>query len=295
MDLEVEPSSPPPASLPTSYSSSAWRNGSSGAGTSSLRPPTVRPNKEKSALSVTWGGSLSLGLSFPSYALLLTPFPLNDAPPPSSHHLPLVYRALHYIGLYRPKVVMALLLVVVGSYWLWVMCSINDDRLFKGFLFIIWTSFPLMIGFINLLGSKLDGTVDISWWLVFAPFFAFQALLLLTSPLFFIFFPDTSFLQDRVGSSFGKSIKPRYRVNIIFLSAAVLNLPVALFNAFICIHLQYNRIPWAAVFSPLFIAEIFALARTLRLENFEFSVPNLPPLTRTACPVPFSAALPHLC
>lgn len=157
---------------------------------------------------------------------------------------------------------MAILLVVVGSYWIWVSCSVNHDRLFKGFLLVIWTSFPIMIGFINLLASKLDGTISLSWWLVFAPFFAFQALLLLTSPLFFIFFPDQSFLADRVGPSFGKSIKPRYRVNIIFLSAAVLNVPVAIFNVLLCVHLQYNRIAWPVVFCPLFIAEIFALGRT---------------------------------
>ena len=165
------------------------------------------------------------------------------------------------------------------------MCSINEDRLFKGFLFTMWTFFPLGLIFISLLAGKIDKTVNLSWWLVFAPLYAFQAFLLATSPIFFIYFPDRSFLEDRVGPSFGKSIKPRYRVNMLYLTAAVLNLPIALFNVFLCLHLQHGLIPWAAVFSPLFIAEIAALARTSIWESnakpsfFFLQVLPQPPLT----------------
>lgn len=159
-------------------------------------------------------------------------------------------------------VVLGVLLVVIAAYWFWALCSINGDGLFKGFLFIMWTSFPLAIGSIYLLAGKLNGATKISWWFVFAPAFAFHAFLLLTTPIFVVRFPDQAFILDRVGPSYGKSIKPRYRVNIIFLTAAILNIPVALFSALLCVHMEYNRVPWPAVFSPLFIAEIFALGRT---------------------------------
>lgn len=153
-------------------------------------------------------------------------------------------------------------MVVIGSYWMWAVCTINHDRLFKGFLFVLWTFFPVSIVFGSLLAEKLDGAIKLSWWLIFTPLFVFQGLLLLTTPIFFTSFPDRSFVEDRVGPSYGKSIKPRYRVNILYLTASVLNLPIALFNVFLCLHLQQSLIPWPAVFSPLFIAEIIALGRT---------------------------------
>lgn len=175
-------------------------------------------------------------------------------------------------------VTFSIVLVGVGAYWLWAMCSINGDGLFKGFLFVMWTFFPFALMFTSLLAGKLNNTMTSSWWLVFAPLLAFQTIVLLTTPLFFLIFPDRSFLLDRVGPSFGKSIKPRYRVNILFLAGASLNLPIALFNVFLCLHLQHKLLPWPAVFSPLFVAEIVALARTKVIlkqwtASFPISVP----------------------
>lgn len=156
-------------------------------------------------------------------------------------------------------VMLSMVLISLGGYWIWSLLTTNSDRLFKGFLFVLWMACPLLLIFVSIIASKLDDTLAWSWWTAFIPIWILHGLILLTSPIFFIYFPDKSFLEDRVGTSFGKSIKPRYRVNLLFLTAAVLNIPTALFSIFLCLHLQYHRFAWPVVFGPLFVAEIFAL------------------------------------
>lgn len=141
------------------------------------------------------------------------------------------------------------------------MIRTNGDHLFKGLLLVMLLVFPMGIMYICLLASKLEGYLDWTWWQVFSPMWIYHAIVLLASPFFYIYFPDRAFIEDRIGPSYGSSIKPRYRVFLLFCTGSVLNLPVALFNVFLCLHLQSDVLPWPIVFSPMFIAEILALFR----------------------------------